>query len=247
MVDLKRGFNRIGIYPLMAFILAVYFVISFFRYGVSIIPQVLIAVATAFVLDHLIIYAEEKRFRLHTSPIISGLFIGLILDPSNLLYIPLAAAVFAILSKHVLRFGKQIFNPATFGIILVYFIFGAEIGWVGAFSIIAIALGSILLHVKFKRFHLVLSFLITFFIISLVYSVFWGNASTALFLNYPLYFMASFMLVEPKTSPISRNARIYYGFFAAIVIFLGGIVFPEAILLGLLISNLFVPLFNRIK
>src|SRR5437867_7146131 len=285
--EFTRLLNKINIYTLMIIVLSILTTLGLINFIVQPstgfpqnIPfvlfirtlffkaflQILVTVGVTSVLDLFIYYRKYKKWFLPKSAIISGLFIGSILDPTSLIYIPILAGIFAIVSKHLIRYkGRNIFNPSMLAMFLMtqfqYFpfddlvnIFPTSLAWWSAVSpfgywisyTIIFALG-LLVAIRFKRLDLVLSFLATYFVIYLAYSllnpaILFTNQTN----NLPLYFFSFFMLIEPKTSPTMKNPRIFYGIVAAIVIFSVRFYYPFNIPLGLLIANLLVPVINKI-
>lgn len=90
----------------------------------EVLPQTVIATASAGGLDVALRTAAtgsgstpSSAGRIPTGALISGLIVALILPEGQPWYVPLAAASIAIGSKHLLRRqGRNVFNPAAFGI-----------------------------------------------------------------------------------------------------------------------------------
>lgn len=245
--------NRINLYTLLIIILSIFSIIGFFVFGIkSTLPQLIIAIITAGLLDSLIYFYKTKRFKISKSGIITGFFVGLVLSTGQFWYVPLFASIVAILGKHIGRYIMQLigqrnhlFNPAIFGIFVSMLIFRTGDGWWGAGSLIAVIILGIILLLRFKAVGLVVSFLITYFVFLFLFNIgSLGNFGIN-FLTSHLYFFAFFMLTEPRTSPTLFKGKIIYGILSGIVINLMILLLPlYTFTLGLLICNLFVPFIN---
>ncbi len=247
--------NKINVYNLMIFNLIIFSIVGIFILGwKNTLPQLVIAVLTAGSLDSIFNYFKTKQLRIYKSGVISGFFIGLVLSNSPVWYVPLIAAILAILIKHLtdyimnsLDYNSHIFNPAMSGIFISILLFKTSDGWWGAISFFPIFILGLFLLYKFKRFGLSIPFLITYFLIIGATAFIKGSFSYLLFFNFTLYFFAFFMLIEPRTSPVTSRGRLFYGIIAGIIIALMHLFLPVyELTLGLLISNLFVPFINKI-
>lgn len=152
---------------------------------------------------------------------ITALILALIISPvkpfSNLNFILLASAL-AIASKYLIALHKKhIFNPTAFGIaVAALMVKQYAIWWVGTLYMLPIILviGFLVIR-KIQRFDLVISFLLTCFVLSIGYVAVNGRdvilVLKQLIINSPLLFIAFIMLTEPMTTPPKRNLRIMYG------------------------------------
>jgi|SRR3989344_2182230 len=248
---------KINVYNLLIFLLVIISFFGIIKFGIKeTLPQLIIAVITCGLIDSLIDYFEFRRFRVSKSSVITGFFIGLVLSIDQTWYVPLVASLIAVCGKHIggflmkklFNYNSHIFNPAIFGIFICLILFNTIDGWWGATNLILILLLGILLLYKFKRFHLTLTFLATYFILSLVF----GNNFFNLILDSTIYFFSIFMLTEPKTSPNSFRGRIIYGLLSGVIIALminsfAGLFSGYSLILGLLICNLCVPFLNKLN
>jgi Na+-translocating ferredoxin:NAD+ oxidoreductase RnfD subunit len=101
---------------LLAF-LGVLVMIAVHAHGVvEVVPQTLIATATAGGLDVALRTVATGARVIPTGAVISGLIVALLLPEGQPWYVPLAAASIAIGSKHLLRWRGNVFNPAALGI-----------------------------------------------------------------------------------------------------------------------------------
>jgi len=219
------------------------------------LPQLLIAVATASLLDILISYSKTKQFIRPYHAIITGIFIGTILPVSQNWYIPVIVAIVAILSKHLINVNhKHLFNPAVLGLLFASIFFKQPLAWWGAAPLSLVLLFGLFVSYKFKRLHLTLTYIVTNIVIWSVFLFVTNKPIMAVVFSVNYYFVF-FMLVEPVTSPIYKRGRILYGFSVAVISFIfaaystkilgayGAVIDPDSI--SLLIVNLVVPFINK--
>lgn len=200
------------------------------------LSTLLTALLTASVLDFLIDKFVKKRNRFPYSGTITGLIVGSIVSFEDPLYIPFAAALVAIVSKHVLKYKVyHILNPATFGMLMTFLLFSKFDSWWGAVPYLMPFL--VIIAWKIKRLHIAVPFLVVF----VVLTYFTGNIrlqSLGDFLGLPFYF-AFIMAVEPKTTPAFRKEQIVFGISLAVLLFLLAFVvrIQYAIFISLLAMN----------
>lgn len=248
----------------MSFFLVILILTSSFFYGFGILSlvQVLIAALTTTILDLLINYFKFKTIEFPYSAFISGLFIGGLLTQDLAWYIYLVAGIIAILSKHLIKVhGKHIFNPANLGVLMIFLIFGTVSTWWISAPFYLVLLFGIFILWRLKRFDLTISFLAAYYILhSFIPN---PTASMPMMFNTQMmmrdfyqsftnqstiFFFAMFMLIEPKTNPVARKQRIFYGILVALMLIGIEIYNPlYGIPFVLAIANLFVPLLNRIS
>lgn len=185
------------------------------------------------------------------SSILTGLILSLIITPAasfKQLTFFTAAAGLAIASKYLLTIrNKHIFNPAAIAVVLTAF--GPQetaSWWVGTATLTPLVVaGGLLVARKIRRLGMVVTFIATAILSTLVFVLLAGrDAGTALqniIFHSSLFFLAFAMLTEPWTSPTTNGKRIVY----AIIV---GILFAPALHIGsvystpelaLVIGNLF--------
>ena len=131
-MDFKSTLNKFTIYQYMSAFLIILTLVSvfFYNFGTNALIPVLISVLTTTILDLIINYFKFKAWEFPYSAFISGLFIGGLLTQNLVWYIYIIAGVIAVASKHILKVNhRNIFNPANFGILLVFLIFRAQNSW----------------------------------------------------------------------------------------------------------------------
>ena len=126
--------------------------------------------------------------------------------------------------------------------------FNIEIEWWGSQALwLTIILGLYLTY-KVRKYKIIISYLITHIIISLIlFLLFRDNILNYLLLINP--FLTLYMLIEPMTSPIKTKGKIIYGIIFAILIFIFNYITPqyEPFIISLAITNLTLPIINKIK
>ena len=203
--------------------------------------------------NYLFSKAYGARVNLESASI-TALILTLIFGPvaliDNLFTLTFVGAA-AMASKYVLAVRKKhIFNPAAIAVLLSAFLLDSGVSWwIGSRSILPIIfLGGILVLLKIKRFSLVLSFFAVYF-----FTIhFFGRGITINSVLVPsVWFFVFVMLVEPLTSPTSRNKQIIFGGSVALVYFWLPRIIPgyaygleTALLAGNLLSFVISPSYN---
>lgn len=182
---------------------------------------------------------------------ITALILALIINPAKTTadFIFLGwAGVLAMSSKYILAINKKhIFNPVAIAVVLTSYGFGQSAGWwIGnAYMMLFVVAGGYLITRKIHREDLVLSFIFTVLLITLVFSILNGNNFAAtinqIIFHSSLFFFAFFMLTEPLTTPPGNILQILYGGLTGILyipqIHFGNIyTTPE---LALIVGNIF--------
>ncbi len=232
---MKIDWNYVYVWVIIA--LSILAAVGIYFNGTKALYTLLVAVATATVLDLVIKKIKKESLAFPYSAVISGLIVGSIVSFEDSLLIPLVAAIIAILSKHVIRFkAYHPLNPATFGLLASFLLFSKFDSWWASVPYLIPFL--LIISWKIRKLWISFTFLIAF--AALVY--FTGNIrlqSFTDFLSLPYYF-TFIMVTEPKTTPSVRNQQIVFGISLAVLLFLLTFVFklPYAIFISLLLMNL---------
>jgi Na+-translocating ferredoxin:NAD+ oxidoreductase subunit D len=130
-------------------------------------------------------------------------------------------------------------------------------GWVGGASSIAVIIAGIALFAigrKYFKWKITASYLVGIAVLSLIFSVAFGDGDMTTRLLFELFagssiFLAFFMATDPATTPFSGVGQIIFGVGLAILTiliqtFMG---FFGGSLLALLIMNLTVPLIDKVR
>ena len=247
--------NRLTIYQYMSAFLIILTLTSvfFYDFGISSLIPVLISVLAAAILDFAITYFKFREFEFPYSALISGLLIGGLLTQGLPWYTYVSACIIAVASKHLIKVhGKHIFNPANFGILLVFIIFSSYNSWWISSPLILVLIFGIFLLWRLKRFDLAISFIAAYYIFhALMMSnmpMMMGNFYRSFANQSTIFFFAMFMLIEPRTNPAAKKQRIFYGILVALM-YIGIERYNPAFGLPfvLAVANLIVPLLNRIS
>lgn len=234
----------------MIVVLSVLVFIGMFKYGFGItLPLISLTLLSTVILDLAINYLKDKKFFFPSSAIISGLIIGSVLAPGQNYSLALIASAIAIASKHIIRLeGRHIFNPANFGLFSAGLLLSATFSWWGSSFPPLVILFGLFIAYRMKRFHLMLSFLITYAILMSLYSLLTRQPVLNNILLANLYFIF-FMLIEPKTSPMTRKGRVIYGALTALFASTFIAILPkyDPSLLALVSADIFVPVLNRME
>lgn len=214
----------------IALVLILVWLIGIFHFGLSqAVPTVALAMATAVSLD----FAVNKFFRklayFPISGLVSGLLVGLIINPTSGYIIVLAAAL-AVLSKHILSYQgphirNHIFNPAAFGIVAVSLLFGNQASWWGVswwpgIYLLLIPTAGYIVY-KMGRGPMVLTFLTVYAAYRLFLT---GDPISSLLspLDATTIFFALVMLPEPQSSPASGVWKYGFGLLVGVILILIG-------------------------
>ena len=241
------------IYQYIIIFLSVLGIIGALRYGIiPTIPHIILTVILCIIIDGLFELVKTKKFIITQSSIITGLIIGEVLSPAQKFHIPILVSLLAITSKHFINFGKwHVFNPANFGLFIAMIIFSASNSWwtgsSGKLSIFLIIAFGVFLGYKMRNLQLLLAFFLTHFVIYSIFALIIQQGILNYALSINLYFMF-FMIVEPMTTPKSKQGKIVYGILVAMLDFILFLLLPQYdnFIFALVIVNSFVPVINAV-
>ncbi len=244
---LKTRYNRATIYRQMTATLFLLVIVSSLDFGLQLITNTAISMASIFLFHFIVSKLRKKEEISYESVAISGLLIGLILSPDTPSAIVLASFV-AVLSKRIKLNGRHLLNPAMAGIFSAILLTNSTDAWMGASSLLPVLILGILIAQKYRRLHLVIPFVFTHMSLSMLHKLYYNiHPAYHDIFGGLIYFLAFFMLLEPKTTPITKNARIAYGIVSAVIIFALGLTVPKyAVTGGLLLCNLLVQPIEKI-
>ena len=172
-----------------------------------------LAIGTAVVLEIILCRSLTGRWPHLASAYISGISVGILVRSPFFWPYALCSAL-TIMSKYVLRWrGQHLWNPSNFGVSAVFFLYPAaaaslSIQWGNNLwpMIVVWCLGTMIIG-RLKRFHICLTYVASFLLLSWVRSLITGNpwSSSVAPLTGPMYqLFIFFMITDPKTTVNSR-------------------------------------------
>src|SRR3989338_7541782 len=243
-MDLKRSWNLLKIHDLIIIALLVLSAYSMSLFGASILLSVVVIVMAAVLLDLAINYVKERKLLSPKSALITGLILSSIIEGP--LWLLVAAAAIAILSKHIIRIkGRHIFNPANFALFVALFLPVSQ-SWWGTSNLLLVGILGLVVVFKLKRFHLALPFLAVHAIMMFVLLSFDLSQLSSHLLSGSIIFFAFYMLIEPVTSPAKMKGRVAFGILCGIFATILYVVWLPAMLVSaLFFADLCVPFINK--
>jgi Na+-translocating ferredoxin:NAD+ oxidoreductase RnfD subunit len=213
-------------------------------------PAVLSAMAVAAALDVAIVWLLQGTLGFPDGALLTGLIVGVILQPQEASLVVVAVAAIAIISKHALRtHWSNIFNPAALALVASSFLFETSQSWWGSMpdfgpiGLIILFAAGLFMADRINKLPLVLVFLGAYFALFTVASFFGRPADVAEVFRTPdlqaTLFFAFFMVDDPPTCPIRYEDQIPFAIIVAIASFaifvlVGAVYFLPA---GLLVAN----------
>lgn len=190
---------------------------------------------------------KGERLRFPSSSLVTGLLIGLILEPHEYVWLSfILATMIASTTKQLLRLNsRHIFNPAAIGLVTTSLITGAPIAWWAAaasvWTIPIIALGAGLILYKIRRFWLPITFLLAYgFYLWVSGGMGEIRAILPLVFDGTTFLFAFVMLPEPMTSPSRGWWKFVWGPMIVVILILYQRLLPvptDPFLLALLTAN----------
>jgi enediyne biosynthesis protein E5 len=164
-----------------------------------------------------------------SSAYITGISVGILIR-STFLWPFAITAIISIMSKYVLRFrGNHLWNPSNFGIswMLAFVPSGVaalSIQWGNnIWPMLVIWILGLVIVWKVKRFHITITYVISFLLFSLLRSMITGDSffTEASPLTGPMYqLFVFFMITDPATTVKNRNGQILVAFMVAFAEFI---------------------------
>ncbi len=161
-----------------------------------------------------------------SSSYITGISVGILIR-SPLVWPYIITALLSIMSKYIIKYKhKHLFNPSNFGVSWMLFmaplsVAGLSIQWGSNFLALAVIWGlGLLIVYKAKRFHVTITYVISFIILAYVRSLIVGDTflAEASPLTGPMYqLFIFFMMTDPVTTVSTRKGRIIVAILVAIV------------------------------
>lgn len=226
--------NKITMYRLVLYYLIVLFGAAVIFGFLHLLPYNPLAIIFSTTVLITVCWATNKIFsKVSRIPVnfessyITALILALIITPTfsfrGLIFLVIAG-ILAMSSKYILVIRKKhIFNPAAIAVVLTAFgINQSATWWVGSLVMLPfVFLGGLLIIKKTKREALVMSFFIASVLTIALFGILNNNNLVSLlgnvFFNSSLFFFAFVMLVEPLTTPPTKNLQMIYGIIVGIL------------------------------
>ncbi|MFA6237045.1 MAG: hypothetical protein WC635_06925 [Bacteriovorax sp.] len=260
MILKNKFFNKFEMPNLAQFaqllMLSVYIIIAWFYLGLLRPTNFYYVIIYSFVLDAVLNLMPKRRtatgkIKFPVTGFVVGCALALLLESQNIWLYILASSV-AIGSKTLIQTdGKHVFNPANIGIISALVLSGGKCTvniaqWSGASWVLSIMfiMGFIVAFMA-KRINVSLSYLISFFFFSSIYSYFTHLPLLFLpgsLLGISTILFAFHMITDPATTPSDPKKQLLVGLFVA---FFNILLYANNILYAQLLASLIVVSLNN--
>jgi Na+-translocating ferredoxin:NAD+ oxidoreductase RnfD subunit len=237
---------------LLIVILVVMAVVATLGEGIGLVaPGLVSAVGVAMLIDAPYLWMGDGRWVFPDGALLTGLIVAMILSPHQPWYVAAVASGVAVLSKYFFKIRTaNIFNPAAFGLLATYYVFGAGQDWWGAlpevtpWALILLFGAGLFITDRVNKIPAALAFLGSYYLLFTVSAFVGDPAGVAEVYRAPdlqmALFFAFFMVTDPPTSPIKHRDQVLFGVIVAAVSYAvfewvpGAAYYPLA---GLLVGN----------
>ncbi len=186
--------------------------------------KTLLAILTAIAIELVLGRLFTKKWPHIASAYISGISVGILIRSPALWPYALCSAI-SITSKYVLRVkDRHIWNPSNFGICAMLFlasdtVASLSIQWSNSIWAIVViwSLGSLIIS-RLKRFHITLTYVVSFVVFAFIRSAITGHSWQAELapITGPMYQLyIFFMITDPKTTVHGKRAQMLVAFLVA--------------------------------
>lgn len=189
---------------------------------------IVISICTAIITEIILSKLLLGKMKSFASAYITGISVGILIR-STMVWPYIITAVLSIMSKYVLRYkGRHLWNPSNFGISWMLFmapldVAGLSIQWGSNFvGLIVIWILGFAIVYRAKRFHVTITYVISFIALAYLRSLIVGDTFLAEVspLTGPMYqLFIFFMITDPPTSVSTRKGRILVVILVALVEF----------------------------
>lgn len=214
-------------------------------------PRLLLAGAVAAAgLDVAIVYALRGELAFPSGALLTGLFIGALVDPFERVEVVVVVATLAIFAKHIVRLGgSHVFNPAALALVVSSVAFGSGQSWWGALpdlgivGVAAVGVPGLFIARRLNKLPMVAAFLGGYFALFTSTAVIGTPGEVAEVFRAPdlhaALFFALFMLDDPPTSPVRYRDQAAFGLLVGAVSYVVYMRFGVVyfLLAGLLVGN----------
>lgn len=251
-MDLKTLWNDNRLH--VAFTLSLVWLLAVWHFQtLNSILYPLFAVILMTILDISYTWLRFKKFYWPSASFVTGFLIGLIIAPSEPVWVVAIATLAAFVSKQFIGTGirQHIFNPAALGIMVTNLAFGTTVAWWsvawGKWPLLILVPLMIRILWRMKRLTLPLTFLAAYYLYLIIQIPL--TDSLGALVDGSLLLFALVMLPEPITS--QAHGKFKYGFGILVAILAIGFSFlklQEVFLPALLMANLsgfLIPRFGK--
>jgi Na+-translocating ferredoxin:NAD+ oxidoreductase RnfD subunit len=224
-VDLRRPKPRLDNRYIAPLFITFILLVGHLSYGIlESYPKTALSIGTAIATELILGRIFYGKWLNLASAYITGISVGMLVRSPAYWPFALCSAV-SIMSKYVLRVkGRHIWNPSNFGLSVLFFlaaetVAGLSIQWgnfIGPMLVIWI-LGSIIIY-RAKRFHICLTYVISFFVFAFLRSWITGQPWQAEVapITGPMYqLFVFFMITDPKTTVKTKVGQCIVAFLVA--------------------------------
>ena len=194
----------------------------------TVAPGLAAAVTVAAAIDVVGLRIREGSWVFPSGAILTALIVAMVLSAQERWYVTAITSAVAILSKYVFR-GRSanIFNPAAFGIVLMFYVFETGQSWWGALPDVTPAAMAVLFATgifitdRVNKMPMVLAFLGAYYVLFTLTAFVGDPRLVAEIYRTPdlqaVLFFAFFILTDPPTSPTRHRDQIICGVLVAVV------------------------------
>jgi Na+-translocating ferredoxin:NAD+ oxidoreductase RnfD subunit len=189
------------------------------------------AVLTAAVMDLFILRLRKHVWKFPSGAVLTAMIVTMVVGAQEHWYVPVATSAVAVLSKYAIRTRwANVFNPAAFALVLMFYVLPMAQSWWGALPEVspvwlraALLAGGIYIANRVNRLPMVLCFLAAYFLVFTAAAYLGDPRRVAEIFRSPdtdavLYF-ALIILTDPPTSPARYQGQWIYGIIVAAVSF----------------------------
>jgi len=236
---------------LLIFILTILVAIAAPGQGLrTVAPGLLGAVVAAGLADLAILRVRRKGWEFPRGAVLTAMIVAMVLRAQEPWWVTSITAVFAVLSKYLLRSrSANVFNPAALAIVVSFYLFHTGQSWWGAltevplFAQAALAIAGLFITDRVNKMPLILAFLGSYFLLFTVTAFVSDPQWVSEIFRPPdveaALFFAFIILTDPPTSPAKYPDQIVCGVIVAAVSYgffeWGGVVYY--LLAGVLAGN----------
>jgi Na+-translocating ferredoxin:NAD+ oxidoreductase RnfD subunit len=187
------------------------------------------AVVAAGLVDTFILKVRKDVWEFPSGAVLTAMIVTMVVRAQEHWYVPAVTSVVAVISKYVFRTRTaNVFNPAAFAVVTMFYVFHMGQSWWGALPEVtplwvqaALVIGGLYITDRVNKMPLVLAFLGAYFVLFTATAYFGDPQWVAEIFRSPdiqaaLYF-ALIILTDPPTSPAKYPDQLICGVIVAVV------------------------------